>query len=60
MSIQIRELMPGFVGEVIGADLSKPLAQEDVLAIDQGMDRLAVLVFHAPSRLGFPGSLTPL
>ncbi len=46
MSIQIRELMPGFVGEVIGADLSKPLAQEDVLAIDQGMDRLAVLVFH--------------
>jgi len=46
MSIQIRELTPGFVGEVIGADLSKPLAQEDVLAIDQGMDRLAVLVFH--------------
>jgi alpha-ketoglutarate-dependent 2,4-dichlorophenoxyacetate dioxygenase len=46
MSIQIRELMPGFVGEVIGADLSKPLAQDDVLAIDQGMDRLAVLVFH--------------
>jgi alpha-ketoglutarate-dependent 2,4-dichlorophenoxyacetate dioxygenase len=46
MSIQIRELMPGFVGEVIGADLSKPLAQEDVLTIDQGMDRLAVLVFH--------------
>ena len=46
MSIQIRELMPGFVGEVIGADLSRPLAQEDVLAIDQGMDRLAVLVFH--------------
>ncbi len=38
--------MPGFVGEVIGADLSKPLAQDDVLAIDQGMDRLAVLVFH--------------
>ena len=47
MSIQIRELMPGFVGEVIGADLSKPLAQDDVLAIDQGMDRLAVLVFHS-------------
>ena len=46
MSIQIHELMPGFVGEVIGADLSKPLAQDDVLAIDQGMDRLAVLVFH--------------
>jgi alpha-ketoglutarate-dependent 2,4-dichlorophenoxyacetate dioxygenase len=46
MSIQIRELMPGFVGEVIGADLSQPLAQDDVLAIDQGMDRLAVLVFH--------------
>jgi len=46
MPIAIRPLHPVFVGEVSGADLTKPLAREDVAAIEAGMDRYAVLVFH--------------
>jgi alpha-ketoglutarate-dependent 2,4-dichlorophenoxyacetate dioxygenase len=46
MSITIREIGPGFVGEVSGLDIGKPVAPEDVGAIEAGMDRYAVLVFH--------------
>ncbi len=35
-----------FVGEVSGIDLTKPLSPADVAAIEAGMDRFAVLVFH--------------
>jgi alpha-ketoglutarate-dependent 2,4-dichlorophenoxyacetate dioxygenase len=42
----IRQIHPVFVGEVSGVDLSKPLSGEDVAAIEAGMDRYAVLVFH--------------
>ncbi|HVZ06680.1 TauD/TfdA dioxygenase family protein [Rhodopila sp.] len=35
-----------FVGEVTGIDLAAPLSDADVAAIDAGMDRFAVLVFH--------------
>lgn len=46
MAIAIRPLHPLFVGEVSGANLTKPLSREDVAAIEAGMDRYAVLVFH--------------
>jgi alpha-ketoglutarate-dependent 2,4-dichlorophenoxyacetate dioxygenase len=37
---------PGFVGEAEGIDLREPVSQEAVAAIEAGMDRFAVLVFH--------------
>ena len=46
MSTDIRPLHPEFVGEVSGIDLTQPLAPDGVAAIDAGMDRYAVLVFH--------------
>lgn len=46
MSINIRQLHQHFVGEVSGVDLLGPLAQEEVAAIEAGMDRYAVLIFH--------------
>ncbi len=35
-----------FAGEAIGIDLTQPLATADLAAIEAGMDRFAVLVFH--------------
>ena len=46
ISIAIHPLHPGFVGEVSGIDLTRPLARDEVAAIEAGMDRYAVLVFH--------------
>jgi alpha-ketoglutarate-dependent 2,4-dichlorophenoxyacetate dioxygenase len=46
MPVVIRPLHPVFVGEVSGVDLTGTLAREDVVAIEAGMDRYAVLVFH--------------
>jgi alpha-ketoglutarate-dependent 2,4-dichlorophenoxyacetate dioxygenase len=46
MGIRITPLQDRFVGEVIGVDLKRPLADEDVTAIEAGMDRYAVLIFH--------------
>jgi alpha-ketoglutarate-dependent 2,4-dichlorophenoxyacetate dioxygenase len=46
MAVSIRRLQPVFVGEVSGVDLRRPLARDEVAAIDAGMDRYAVLVFH--------------
>jgi alpha-ketoglutarate-dependent 2,4-dichlorophenoxyacetate dioxygenase len=46
MSVSIRQIHPVFVGEVSGIDISQPLSREDVAAIEAGMDRYAVLVFH--------------
>jgi len=44
--IAIRQVHPVFVGEVSGVDLTRPLTKEEVAAIEAGMDRYAVLVFH--------------
>jgi alpha-ketoglutarate-dependent 2,4-dichlorophenoxyacetate dioxygenase len=44
--IAIRQVHPVFVGEVSGADLTKPLSKDDVAAVEAGMDRYAVLVFR--------------
>src|SRR5437764_10464146 len=46
MPVSIRQIHPVFVGEVSGADLRRPLSREEVAAIEAGMDRYAVLVFH--------------
>ena len=46
MTIAIRQIHPVFVGEVSGVDLTRPLAPDEVAAVEAGMDRYAVLVFH--------------
>jgi alpha-ketoglutarate-dependent 2,4-dichlorophenoxyacetate dioxygenase len=46
MTIAIRQIHPVFVGEVSGVDISGPLSRDEVAAIEAGMDRYAVLVFH--------------
>ena len=46
MTIAIRQIHPVFVGEVSGIDVSRPLPREEVAALEAGMDRFAVLVFH--------------
>ena len=46
MSVAIRQIHPVFVGEVSGIDLTRPLSAEEVAAIEAGMDRFAVLVYH--------------
>src|SRR5580658_7552470 len=46
MAISIRQIHPVFVGEVSGIDLRHPLSRDEIAAIDEGMDRHAVLVFH--------------
>jgi alpha-ketoglutarate-dependent 2,4-dichlorophenoxyacetate dioxygenase len=46
VSLSISQVHPVFVGEVSGVDLRQPLTPDEVAAIDQGMDRYAVLVFH--------------
>jgi len=46
MTISIRQIHPVFVGEVSEIDLRQPLSRDEVTAIEEGMDRYAVLVFH--------------
>ena len=46
MKISIHPIHPVFVGEVSGIDLTGPLARDEVAAVEAGMDRYAVLVFH--------------
>ena len=46
MSVSIRQIHPVFVGEVSGIDLRRPLTADEVAAIEAGMDRYAVLVYH--------------
>ena len=46
MTLSIRPLNPEFAGEVSGVDITRPLSRDEVDAIEAGMDRYAVLVFH--------------
>jgi alpha-ketoglutarate-dependent 2,4-dichlorophenoxyacetate dioxygenase len=46
MPISILPLHPDFAGEVAGIDCRRPLDPAEVAAIEAGMDRYAVLVFH--------------
>ena len=65
MPMSIRQLGPGFAGEVSGLDLTKPLLPEDIAAIHAGMDKYAVLIFHGQNftdetQLAYTQSLGPL
>ena len=65
MTLTIRPVHPVFVGEVSGVDLTKPLSGGEVAAIEAGMDRYAVLVFHDQrltdeQQMTFSQSLGPL
>ncbi|MFL5257793.1 MAG: TauD/TfdA dioxygenase family protein [Rhodopila sp.] len=46
MTVTITPLTPGFAGEVSGVDITRPLTSEQVAALEAGMDRYAVLVYH--------------
>jgi alpha-ketoglutarate-dependent 2,4-dichlorophenoxyacetate dioxygenase len=46
MTVAIQPIQPGFVGEVSGIDISRTLSRDEVAAVEAGMDRYAVLVFH--------------
>jgi len=46
MPVTIRQIGTAFVGEVSGVDITKPVTPEEVAAIEAGMDKYAVLVFH--------------
>ena len=46
MPVTIDQIHPVFVGEVSGIDIAKPLGKEEVDAIEAGLDKYAVLVFH--------------
>jgi alpha-ketoglutarate-dependent 2,4-dichlorophenoxyacetate dioxygenase len=46
MALSIGAIHPEFAAEVRGVDITQPLSREDVAAIDSGMDRYGVLVFH--------------
>jgi alpha-ketoglutarate-dependent 2,4-dichlorophenoxyacetate dioxygenase len=65
MPMSIRMLGPGFVGEVSGIDLTQPLRPDDIAAINAGMDKYRVLIFHGQNftdeqQLAFTQSLGPL
>jgi alpha-ketoglutarate-dependent 2,4-dichlorophenoxyacetate dioxygenase len=46
MTIDIRPLTPDFAGEVSGVDLTRSLSAIEVAALEAGMDRFAVLIYH--------------
>jgi len=46
MPVAIQPLHPLFAGEMSGVDITRPLARDEVSAIEAGMDRHAVLVFR--------------
>ncbi|MEZ5843209.1 MAG: TauD/TfdA family dioxygenase [Hyphomicrobiaceae bacterium] len=46
MTLSLRQCHPVLGGAVTGVDLTRPLSQDDVAAIEAGMDRHAVLVFR--------------
>ena len=52
MPISIRQIGPCFAGEVEGVDLRQPLSDADALAIHDGMDKYAVLVFRGQPMTG--------
>lgn len=46
MALTINQIHPVFAGEVSGVDLTRPLSRDEAAAIDDGMNRYAVLVFR--------------
>lgn len=65
MALAIKPIHPVFAGEVSGIDLTRPIGPAEVAAIDEGMNKYAVLVFHDQNitdqqQLAFSLSLGPL
>jgi alpha-ketoglutarate-dependent 2,4-dichlorophenoxyacetate dioxygenase len=46
MTVSIRPLRDNFSGEVSGIDISNTLSPNEVEAIEAGMDKYGVLIFH--------------
>lgn len=46
MTVSIRQIHPFFVGEVADVDLSRPLSEGESAAIDAGINKYAVAIFH--------------
>jgi alpha-ketoglutarate-dependent 2,4-dichlorophenoxyacetate dioxygenase len=44
--MRIDPILTTFAGEVSGIDITRPISSDEVAAIEAGMDRHAVLVFH--------------
>tara|TARA_Y100000385_G_scaffold283090_1_gene338666 strand:- start:2087 stop:2971 length:885 start_codon:yes stop_codon:yes gene_type:complete len=45
MPVHIEQLGPGFAGSINGLDLRNPLSEQEIIAVHEGMDKYAVLVF---------------
>ena len=65
MALILQPLHPVFAAEASGVDLTQPLSEADVRAINAGMNRYAVLVFRGQpltpqQQLDFAGSFGPL
>ena len=48
MSLQVEKLHPLFCGDVAKVDLSAPIDQAGIDAIQAALDKYAVLIFHGP------------
>lgn len=46
MTVSIRQLHPFFVGEVADVDLRRPFSEGEATAIDAGINKYAVAIFH--------------
>src|SRR5678815_4800098 len=51
MALTFAPLHPVFVAECLDVDIGEPLSEEDAKAIQDGMDRYAVLVFRRSAPL---------
>jgi alpha-ketoglutarate-dependent 2,4-dichlorophenoxyacetate dioxygenase len=65
MSITVKPVRPDFVAEISGIDLARPLASADRDAIEQAINRFAVVVFHGQrltddQQIDFAGHLGPI
>jgi alpha-ketoglutarate-dependent 2,4-dichlorophenoxyacetate dioxygenase len=65
MALQLKPLHPVFAAEASGIDITQPLSQRDVAAINAGMNRYAVLAFRGQplstqQQVGFATSFGPL
>ena len=49
MGVQVTTIRPGFVAEIIGLDISRPVPPDDMAALWDASDEHAVLVFRGKS-----------
>ncbi|MDP3613918.1 MAG: TauD/TfdA family dioxygenase, partial [Rubrivivax sp.] len=65
MSLQLKPLHPVFVAEASGLDLTQPLSDQDVRAINAAMNDYAVLLWRgqpltSQQQIGFAKNFGPL